>query len=355
MDVTTDDTAPFDAAEALLKSWTTDDATPEKEKPSETPEANEDPEAGAEGNEQTDKQADEDATPSDDEVQDEQGEDEGKADDEDEGQGEDKSYVDSDDVFVKVKVDGEDREFAIKDLKRLAGQEASLTRKSQEVAVARKTVDEQTKVHQARLDTMLDRARKAWEPYSKINLLVAAKTLEADQLQALQQEMQAKWDDLQFIEKEGQTLAKQITEKTAADKAKAAQECIKVLSDPTTGIEGWSEKVYTDLCAYAKEQGIPADYVNDLTDPIAFKLIQKAMLFDQGKAKVTQAKDKAAKANKNKTPPKKIVKSSQSGQANKDVLKPSKPDDAMKKLRNTGDRDDAAEALLAMWGAGSDE
>jgi hypothetical protein len=353
-DVTTNDNAgPFDPAEALMKSWLPEDAAPEKEEPSETADAsNED--APAKGKETTDKQANEDAEPSDqDKVQDDEAETEGEADGEDEGQGEDKSYVDSDDVFVKVKVDGEEREFAIKDLKRLAGQEASLTRKSQEVADARKGVDEQTKVHQARLDTMLDRARKAWEPYSKINLLVAAKTLDGDQLQALQQEMQAKWDDLQFIEKEGQNLAKHITEQTQAEKAKSAQECIKALSDPNTGIEGWSQKVYTDICAYAKEQGIPADYVNDLTDPAAFKIIQKAMLFDKGKQKVADVKDKAAKIKK--APPKKIVKSSQSAQANKDVLKPSKSDDAMKKLRNTGDRDDAAEALMAMWGTDSND
>src|SRR5574337_877989 len=43
-----------------------------------------------------------------------------------------------DDVIVKIKVGDKEHEVPVKDLKRLYGQEASLTRKSQEVAAQRK-------------------------------------------------------------------------------------------------------------------------------------------------------------------------------------------------------------------------
>ena len=48
----------------------------------------------------------------------------------------------SEDALVEVQVDGETQQVSLKSLKRLHGQEASLTRKSQDVAARRKEAEE---------------------------------------------------------------------------------------------------------------------------------------------------------------------------------------------------------------------
>ena len=48
----------------------------------------------------------------------------------------------TDETLIDILVDGETQQASIKDLKRLYGQEASLTRKSQEVAAQRKEAED---------------------------------------------------------------------------------------------------------------------------------------------------------------------------------------------------------------------
>lgn len=73
-------------------------------------------------------------------------------DDEDADEGEDSEDEEADpastkeakdDHLVTVTVDGETKTVPVKDLKRLFGQEAALTRKSQEVAAARKATEQE--------------------------------------------------------------------------------------------------------------------------------------------------------------------------------------------------------------------
>lgn len=259
-----------------------------------------------------------------------------------------RKFVDEDEVFVKVKVDGEEREVSVKDLKRLAGQEAALTRKAQEASAHRKQIDEAATVQAVALERLLNRAVEKWQPFAKVDLLQAAQTLDPSELAALRAEMQMRYEDVRFLESELTGITQQVQARQSSDYTKAAQECIKTLSDPVDGIEGWGKPLYGELVAYASSAGLPREIVSGLTDPAAFKIIHKAMMFDRGKQSVTAEKGKTAKGKL--PPPKKIVKSSTDvGRTREATGSTKKAADAMKRLSSTGSVDSAAAAFEARW------
>jgi hypothetical protein len=74
-------------------------------------------------------------------------------------EGAEKAFAD-DGAYVKLKVDGEEKEVPVKDLTRLYGQEAALTRKSQEVAEQRKQAEAESQKHVSALQVLLTRAQE---------------------------------------------------------------------------------------------------------------------------------------------------------------------------------------------------
>ena len=247
--------------------------------------------------------------------------------------------VAGDEAIVKVKVDGKELDVPVKELKRLYGQEQSLTRKSEEVANARKQVEEAGKAHMVGINKLLENAKARFEPYSKIDFLVASKELSGPELQALRTEAEKAYADIRFLETELDGTLKAQEAEYRQTLQKQAAECVKVLTDPKDGIEGWNESMYQDLRAYAVSNGIPQTEINQLVDPVAFKVLHKAMLYDKGKAVVTKKVEKS---------PKKIIKTSTS---DKKVLTGNKSDSksAMDKARRTNEIEDFADVFLNRW------
>lgn len=265
----------------------------------------------------------------------------------DEDEGNKKSYVDSDDTFVRVKVGDEEKEVSVKDLKRLYGQEASLTRKSQEVAEQRRIADEGVAKNVAALNVMVEKAKAKAAPYAAIDWLAAAKNpnISAEELTGLQAEAKAAFEDVQFLEKDLGGLMTAVAEKTKADTAAQAKVCIASLSTPGTEakpnplhIEGWNDKVYDDLRSFARELGADAKSVDAMVDPVAFKVLHMAMQFKRGSSKVL-----TVKTNKS---PKKIVKTSSSSPASKANASKTDRNAAVSKLAKTGSEEDAVNAFL---------
>ena len=95
-----------------------------------------------------------------------------------------------DDAMVEVTVDGKVVQQSVKELKRLAGQEASLTRKSQETASKRKEADEAINKNHAVFQTLLAKAEEKYKPYSEVDMLLASKTMEAEDFALLRKEAQ---------------------------------------------------------------------------------------------------------------------------------------------------------------------
>ena len=129
-----------EAAEAILDRWT-DGASPsddeEIEATADEPvEETEGSEAEYEEDENEDQEEDEET----DEDPDEGEPDDEEVDEDDDGEADEAEL--SDDSLVDIQVDGETKQASLKDLKRLYGQEASLTRKSQDLASKRKEADD---------------------------------------------------------------------------------------------------------------------------------------------------------------------------------------------------------------------
>lgn len=306
---------------------------PEDEENTEEEEATEEPDADDDASEPED-------APEDDES--EEG-DEEESDDEPEEKSTKKTYVDSDDAVVKIKVDGEVVEASVKDLKRLYGQEASLTRKSQEVAEIKKRAEDTGAKYTAGLDALLQRAREQAAPYANLNFLALTKdpNVSPEELSALSDAANRAFDNVRYLEQELDGVVKGAQEQRQQQMMQQAREAVKVLSDPKTGIPGWNEKLYNDIRSFAVESGMDAQVVNEMVDPTAFKILHMAMQYQKGRTAINKTK----KVDKT---PKRIIKGTPEETIKQTKVAPKKA--VMKRLATSGSIDDAADAFLAGWG-----
>jgi hypothetical protein len=273
-------------------------------------------------------------------------EDEGDKDKDDEDKSKAKKYADDDETYVKIKVGDEEHEVPVKDLKRLWGQEASLTRNSQEVADQRKAIDAERAKNIAAYDVILKQVSERANEYRALpwTQLMKDPNVPADQLQALQAEANKAFEQEQFIKNELDGFMTKVTEEQKAERVKSAQSCIKSLTSPESPhhIKGWNEAVYNDLRTFGTEMGLDKAMVNNLTDPGAFKILHMAMQFKRGAAKVVTKKI-------NKTPTK-IVKNSAAAPAARSSSKTVTAKTAVQKATKTGSQEDAINAFLALDG-----
>lgn len=260
-----------------------------------------------------------------------------------------KTYVDDDGHLVKIKVGDEEREVAVKDLKRLFGQEASLTQKSTEVANARKAAEADAEKYATSLKVLLQRATEKAEPYRNIDWLAVSKdtSISQEAASALRAEAQRALDDEAFLGQNLNAFMNEVNEKKAVSRVEEAKACIKALTTAPTDsapnaayIKDWNPKTYEDVRAFGVEMGIPQDAVNTLTDPVAIKIMHMAMLFKKGAAKVVTT-------SVNKTP-KKIVKTSSSPAARTSKVT-ADTEKALKTLKRSGSVDDATDAFLSSF------
>jgi len=261
-----------------------------------------------------------------------------------------KKYVDDDGHFVKIKVGDEDKEVSVKDLKRLFGQEASLTQKSTEVANARKAAETEAEKYVTSLSVLLNRATEKANPYRNIDWMAVSKdpNISAEAASALRAEAQRALDDETFLGQSLNGFMAEVQTKQAAERAESAKSCIKALkTEPTAEapnpvfIKNWSDKTYDDVRSFGVAMGLSQDTVNKLTDPVAIKMMHMAMLFKRGAAKVVTTKPV------NKTPAK-IVKTSSSpaARASKGTVESK---NALSALKRSGSLDSAQDAFLASF------
>ncbi|MBW7970955.1 hypothetical protein [Bradyrhizobium sp. BR 10289] len=272
-------------------------------------------------------------------------EEKGSEDDEtDETKPKSKKFADDDETYVKIKVGDEEHEVKVTDLKRLWGQEAALTRKSQEVSTAKQTYDEGQAKNIAAYNVLLQRSTERADQYRALpwTQLMKDPNVPADQLAALQAEASKALEDEAFLKNEIDGFMKKVGDEQKAAQRTAAQECIKALTNPESPshIKGWNEALYNDIRTFAVSEGLNQDMVNSLTDPGAFKILHMAMQFKRGASKVMTKKV-------NKTPTK-IVKTSASSPVARGSSKTVAAKQAVAKAIKTGNGDDAINAFLAL-------
>jgi hypothetical protein len=212
----------------------------------------------------------------------------------------------------------------------LFGQEASLTKKSQEVAERTKAAELAQAKSLAALDVMVKRAQEAANPYRNVNWAALMKdpNVSAEDVTALQEAAKAAFENETFLTGQLDSYVQEIQgpagRRTGAVRTGVYQGAHRRKSP--TYIKGWDQKLYDDMRSFAVGMGANQQMINNLVDPAAFKLIHMAMQFHKGAQKVvTQKVNKA---------PKKIVKASTtSATPNRDTSKAIDRNKAVAKMK----------------------
>ena len=331
-----------DAADAILNRWSDgEDLSDDEELEAADENLEETSEDTSDTFEDEDQEVDDEDTDEDPDTDDDtEEEDERQADEED-----DETEVElSDDALVEIQIDGEVKQASLKDLKRLYGQEASLTRKSQEVAAKRKEAEEALGKAHTSYQTLLKRAEDRFKPYSELDMILASRQMSTEDFAALRKEAQDAESDLKFLREEADAFYRDAQAQQQQAVQEAAQNCIKVLSEQ---LPEWGNELYNDIRTYAVSQGLPQEQVDQYVDPAVIMILNKARLYDQTKASAQSKKDKA-KVIKSKDGPKLVLKSKKAP-ANESDMKRVQQKKAREALRQSQDRDDIASALLARW------
>lgn len=244
-----------------------------------------------------------------------------------------------DNSMVTVKEGDKEHRFKVSDLKRLAGQEASLTRKSQDLSEATTRATNEGEKALAIMGALIAQADATWTTmgYDKVDLNLAAQRLDERAYRQLKSDMEAAHQARVFLRQEGNGLLAQQRDNRTAAHTKALETVDATMAET---IPGWTKASRMELTTYAKTQGLPDAVADGLSDPSALKMIRKAMLFDRG-TKAVADKVKPAAAS---TPARTIKPGSTT------TTTPDKAKIAMARLRKSGSDDDAAAAFLARFG-----
>jgi len=332
-----------DAADAILSRWEDGETLSEEDE-----EATDDPRNEDDEDETLEDTSDEDQ---DDETEQTDEEDDEDPDESEEPETDEADEVElsiDDDTQVEIIVDGETQRVSIAALKRLHGQEASLTRKSQDLAAQRKEADAAYQKASISYQTLLERAEARAKPYNEVDMLVASRQMDADDFAKLRSESKDAEADLKFLKEEADAFYRDAQDQQKVLHQQAASECVKVLQSQ---MPDWGNDVYNDIRAYAVSQGLPQEQVDQYVDPQVIMLLNKARLYDQTKATAETKKQKAKVIRaKDGNKGKKILRSTKSPV--REDSKSRRVKKAHDVLRSkSGDADDIAEALLARWEA----
>lgn len=245
-----------------------------------------------------------------------------------------------DDAEIEVLVDGETRKVAVRDLKRLAGQEAALTRKSQEVAARRKAADDREEASAYTLDALIRRAEERLQPYAEIDWLVAAQKLSPDELQALREEARRHFEDYSFLTQE----AVRLHERARSGRAEALREAAvaampEIRSRIAEAGGTWSPETYDGIRRYAVAQGFPQEEVDGWVNPAIIQMVYKASRYDAIKA---QGPVKTRSLARSASPVKTTGAPAKGGAAAAAAA-----EKAMARLKQSGSVEDAAAAIFA--------
>jgi len=254
----------------------------------------------------------------------------------------------SDDTLVEIQVDGKAKQASLKDLKRLYGQEASLTRKSQETAAKRKEAEDALAKADISYRKLLERAEARMKPYAEVDMLVASRQMSTEDFAALRREAQEAEKDFKFLREEADAFYKDAQVQQQKQVQEAAQNCVKVLSEQ---LPDWGDELYNNIRSYAVSQGLPQEQVDQYVDPQVIMILNKARLFDQTKA-TAETKKAKAKVIKTKEGTRKVLKTKKAPRSDAD-LKVQRQKSAQDRLRSNtsraGDLEDIADALMSRW------
>lgn len=321
----------IDAEDAFLNLWADEDAELSSLENENTHDEDDvDDEEDAELSESDDN---------DDEVNNEADEDQ-EADD-DEPEDKPKRKVLSDDDVVSVKIDGEETEVSLSDLKRHYGQHRANDLRSKELHREKKTLEDHSHATRIAAETLYNRAAEKAKQWEGIDWVEALKTLDTPSYNELRKLAEKDYSDLNFFHEGLQHEVQRHEARKTEEVTARISATVAELSNPETGIEGFNEPLLRELGNYALSMGVPEDRMQDL-----FHTPIMRILHDAARYRKAQAATKAT------TPVKKtatkIVKSTSNSETSRKAAAP-KNNSALDKLKRSGSQDDAEQAFLAMW------
>ena len=282
-----------DPAEAILQRW----EDPQEEVSEDAEEATSDQLEETEQEQVIEEEEELELEEAEDDEDLEEADEEAEDEDETEEEEEEDSMELSDDTLVDIVIDGETQQASISALKRLYGQEQSLTRKSQETARLRKEAESSIEKSHVILQKMLEQAQERAKPYEEVDMMLASKQLSDEDFAQLRKEAKEAKDNLKFLTEEADAYYGGLQKQQQANLQQQAAEAVKVLQQE---IPDWSNSLYNDIRSYAVGQGLPQEQVDQYVDPVVIQILRKSMLYDAGKKVATVKK---------KTPTKRVLKS----------------------------------------------
>jgi len=250
-------------------------------------------------------------------------------------------------LSATVEVDGE--EITVEELKRGNLRQRDYTRKTQELAEARKQMEAQFEdiereraqyaqmlpALQARLEQPVEQ-EPDWDTLYDADPRMAAKA--ERQWKKRQEEREAQ---LQAVQAERQRLAEMEQQKMQQMQARYFEEQRNILPDiiPEWRDNTVAAKEAKDLRAFLLNEGFSEEDVNGLTNATLVKLARKAMLYDKGQTRATEARKKP-KTQKTKT--------LKAGSRNTQPKPKSSQQQALQRVRQTGRVQDAAAAIKSL-------
>ena len=250
-------------------------------------------------------------------------------------------------LSATVEVDGE--EITVEELKRGSMRQRDYTRKTQELAEARKELEanfEEIQRERAQYAQMLPALQERlqqpveqepdWDTLYDTDPTMAAKA--ERQWRKQQEERQAQ---LQAVEAERQRmmgLEQQRVEQMQAQYFEQQRELLPELI-PEWRDNAVASKEAKDIRGFLLKEGFSEQDVNGLTNATLVKLARKAMLYDQGQTRATEAKKKP-KTQKTKT--------LKAGSRSTQPRPKSEQKQALQRVRQTGRVQDAAAAIKTL-------
>jgi alkylated DNA nucleotide flippase Atl1 len=242
----------------------------------------------------------------------------------------------ADEQVVEITVDGNVVQASVNDLKRLYGQEASLTRKSQETAKLRKEAETSIQKTGVVMQRLMQQAVERAKPYQELDMMLASKQLSDADFAQLRKEAKDAEDNLKFVKEEADGYFRDLQQQQQAQLREQATEAVKTLQET---IPDWSNNLYNDIRAYAVSQGLQQEMVDTIVDPAVVGLLNKARMFDAAQKVATK---------KRKAPAKRVLKSKKAPQTAA-AARNEKQQKLAAKAAASNDADDVTALIMSRW------
>jgi len=230
-----------------------------------------------------------------------------------------------------------DRKISIGELRALAQRDTEI---EQQRVATQQAHEEVLRIRQEHLDGLrqvAEGAKARWDEFARLDIEEIRRNASPQEWDQFSGAARQAYEQFQAAQDRLTQLEPHVMQAAQEKRQQAAQECVRSLTDPKTGIPGYSVERNQKGVEFAKTLGVSNDYLNSLTDPAAWRLIDMALRYHEA-----QSQAKAAKPVTKVPATGKPAHTAQSSTTSGDAAKK-----AAQRLRQSGSDDDAIALLMA--------